>query len=84
MRWRYIIYVVGMLTLSLGLAMTFALVIGLYYGDSSWFPMAVCILITTVCGFSMYISFRGIAIESMSTREGMAIVSFGWILAKAR
>ena len=79
MRWRYIIYVVGMLTLSLGLAMTFALVISLYYGDSSWLPMAVCILITTVCGFSMYISFRGIAIESMSTREGMAIVTIGWV-----
>ncbi len=81
MRWRYIICVVGMLTLSLGLAMTFPFAIGLYYGDSSWFAMAASILITTVCGFSMYISFRGIAIESMSTREGMAIVSFGWIAA---
>jgi len=79
MRWRYIICIVGLLTLLLGLTMIFALIVCLYYGDSSFFPMISSICITIVCGFSMYIGFRGITIESMSTREGMAIVTFGWI-----
>lgn len=79
MRWRYIIRVIGLLTLSLGLTMIFAIIVGLYYRDNSLLPMMLSIFITLFCGFSMYFGFRGITIESMSTREGMAIVSFGWV-----
>lgn len=79
MRWRYIIRVLGLLTLSLGLTMIFATIVGLYYQDNSLLPMMLSFAITLFCGFLMYIGFRGITIESMSTREGMAIVSFGWI-----
>ncbi len=81
MRWRYIVSVVGLLTLFLGLTMVFPLVTGLYYGDSSIFPILSSILISTVCGFAMYFGFRGISIESMSMREGMTIVFLGWVAA---
>ena len=50
MRWRYVTYVVGLLTLSIALAMVPALVVGLYYGDGSTIPMAIAISITTGCG----------------------------------
>jgi len=83
MRWRYVTYVVGLLTLSMALAMVPALVVGLYYGDGSTIPMAMAIAITAVCGAAMYFSFRGKAVDSLSTREGMAIVSFGWIAVGA-
>jgi trk system potassium uptake protein TrkH len=79
MRWGYIIRVVGLLTLSLGLTMVLALITGLYYGDSSVFPMLVSMAITAACGFCMYFLFRMETIESMRTREGMAIVSLGWV-----
>lgn len=79
MRWRYIIHIVGLLILSLGLTMVFALIVSLYYHDGCLYPMISSILVTTACGFSTFIGFRGSTIESMSTREGMAIVSFGWL-----
>ena len=79
MRWRYIISVVGLLTFCSGLAMIFPLIVSVYYGDNSLYPIMLSIMITIVCGLSMYLTFRGAAIESMNTREGMAIVSFGWV-----
>jgi len=83
MRWRYITYVVGLLTLTLAMAMVPALVVGVYYGGGSVIPMAVAFIITAACGAMMYFGFRGEAIDSLSTREGMAIVSFGWICVSA-
>jgi len=79
MRWRYIIHVTGLLILSLGLTMILPLIVGLYYGNNSLFPMLSSILITSLCGVLMYIGSRGITIESMSTREGMGIVAFSWV-----
>jgi len=73
----------GLLTLCLGITMTFPLLVGLYYRDSSMFPMLSSMFITILCGFFMYRGFRGIAIEVMSTREGLAIVFFGWVAAGA-
>jgi trk/ktr system potassium uptake protein len=81
MRWRYIFRVVGQLTLFMGLSMVFSFIVGLYYADSSVYPVLLCILITTASGFAIYIGFRRITIESMSTREGMAIVFLGWVAA---
>ena len=83
MRWRYITYVVGLLTFTLATAMVPALVAGLYYSDGSAMPMAIAIAIAAVCGAAMYFGFRGETIDSLSTREGMAIVSFGWISVSA-
>lgn len=79
MRWRYLISVVGLLTLFLGLTMIFPLMVGLYYGDKSWYAIMSSVLITIACGLSMYVIFRGTSVESISPREGMAIVSFGWV-----
>ncbi len=79
MRWRYIIHVAGLLILSLGLTMTFPLIVGLYFGDKSLFPLLSSILITSLCGVFMCIGSRGITVESISTREGMGIVSFSWV-----
>jgi trk system potassium uptake protein TrkH len=83
MRWGYITYVVGLLILSLALAMLPALMVGLYYKDGSTVPLAIALAITVVCGAAMYFNFRGKPINSLSTREGMAIVSFGWIAVGA-
>jgi trk system potassium uptake protein TrkH len=59
--------------------MIFPLMVGLYYGDKSWYAIMSSVLITIACGLSMYVIFRGTSVESISPREGMAIVSFGWV-----
>ncbi len=83
MRWRYIIFVVGLLTLSLALTMLPALMVGLYYRDGSAIPILISIIITAFCGSAMYLGFRGKTIASLNPREGMAIVSFSWIAVSA-
>ncbi|MBW2177178.1 MAG: TrkH family potassium uptake protein [Deltaproteobacteria bacterium] len=83
MRWRYIIFVVGLLTLSLALTMLPALMVGLYYRDGSAVPILISIIITAFCGSAMYLGFRGKTIASLNPREGMAIVSFSWIAVSA-
>jgi len=83
MRWRYIIFVVGLLTLLLALTMLPALMVGLYYRDGSAVPILISIIITAFCGSAMYLGFRGKTIASLNPREGMAIVSFSWIAVSA-
>jgi len=83
MRWRYIIFVVGLLTLSLALTMLPALMVGLYYRAGSAIPILISIIITAFCGSAMYLGFRGKTIASLNPREGMAIVSFSWIAVSA-
>ena len=81
MSWRYILSVVGILILFLGLAMIFPLFWGLYYGDQSVVPLLASMGITIISGFILFISFRHSKAESISQREGMAIVAVGWTAA---
>ena len=78
MRWRYILYVVGVLTLFFGLTMTFSLAVGLYYNDHNTPSMLLSMFITIVFGALVFIGLRGTKAETISQREGMAIVFFGW------
>jgi trk system potassium uptake protein TrkH len=79
MDWRYIIHTVGLLILLLGLTMTAALPVGLYDADGSVSAMLLAVVITTVAGFLMYLGQRGESRETVSIREGVAIVSLGWV-----
>ncbi|NQT10019.1 MAG: TrkH family potassium uptake protein, partial [Desulfobacteraceae bacterium] len=78
MRWRYIINVVGVLTIFLGLTMIVPLVVGLYFNDQSVIPILKSIGITICSGFLLHISFRKAKAEFISQREGIAIVAVGW------
>jgi len=80
MDWRYIFHTVGLLSLLLGLTMTAALPVGLYYADGSVSSILLAIGITTVSGFLMYLGKRGTSRETVTLREGMAIVSLGWVV----
>ncbi|MEA1900378.1 MAG: TrkH family potassium uptake protein [Thermodesulfobacteriota bacterium] len=79
MRWRYILNVVGILTLFFGLTMLFPIAVGLYYKDQSVIPFLKSIGITTFAGLLLHLCFRGSRVEIITQREGMAIVSIGWI-----
>ncbi len=78
MRWRLILYVVGLLTLFFGLTMAAPLAVSLYFRDGSGFPMLISLAITILFGVSLTLGFRGVQIADIRQREGMAIVFFGW------
>lgn len=81
MRWRFILKFVGLLTLFLGVSMLFSLAVGLYYDDGSVWPLAKSMGITVIFGFLLFIFTRGSQTDFISHREGMAIVTIGWIVA---
>ncbi len=78
MHWRYVLYVVGILTLFLALTMALPLLVGLWYRDASVAPLLKSIAITAGCGTVMYLLFRSGRVDIISQREGMAIVAAGW------
>jgi len=82
MRWRYIIYVIGVLTFFIGISMSLPLLIGLIYGDKSIFPLLNSMNITIAAGLLPYFLFRKEAAKTdyISPREGIAIVALGWMV----
>ena len=80
MRWRYILNIIGMLTIFLGISMIFALLWGLHYRDQGVEPLLKSMGITILSGFLLYICSRSSKTDYISHREGMAIVAVGWIV----
>ncbi|MDX2453550.1 TrkH family potassium uptake protein [Desulfosarcina sp.] len=78
MRWRYILNTVGVLTLFFGGTMLLPLAFDLVAMDRSLMPLVKAMGITLVCGAVLMALFRHEKTETMSQREGMAIVSLGW------
>ena len=78
MRWRYILKIVGILSLFFGLTMILPMLVGIYYGDKSTLPLVKAMVITILSGSLMAIVFRSPRTEYISQREGMAIVAMGW------
>jgi len=78
MNWRYILNVVGVLTLFLGLTMFCPLFVGLYYRDAGLFQWLISIGVTISAGLLLTVVFRGSGTQSLTKREGMAIVTIGW------
>jgi hypothetical protein len=58
MRWRYIVNVVGILTLFLGLTMVFPLMAALYYRDASVSSILISIGITIFREFYFTLSLK--------------------------
>ncbi len=81
MRWRYIAQVVGLLLLFLGLIMLLPLMCGLYYMDGSVAPLTEAMTVSLISGALLFFLFKTSKSEYISPREGMAIVTLGWIAA---
>ena len=80
MRWRYILHIVGVLIFFVGLSMIFSLLVSFYYQDQSVWPLAKSMGITVITGFLMFMLTRSPKTDYVSHREGMAIVTIGWII----
>ena len=79
MRWHFILSIIGILIFFLGLCMLFPLFFGLYYKDQSVIPLLKSMGISIAAGLSLIICFRNAKVDYISHREGMAIVTIGWI-----
>ena len=78
MRWRYILYTTGVLILFFGVTMIFPLAFELFTMDPSLMPLTKAMVITLVSGLLLVGIFRHEKTETISQREGMAIVAVGW------
>ncbi|GAB6908791.1 Trk system potassium uptake protein TrkH [Desulfosarcina cetonica] len=78
MRWRYILNTVGVLNLFFGATMLVPLVYALFAMDGSLMPLVKAMGLTLVGGSVLTLVFRHEKTESISQREGMAIVAVGW------
>ena len=78
MRWRYILYVEGVLILFLGLTMILPLIAGAFYQDGGIRSLLLSMGVTIGTGFGLYAFFRKERTAYISQREGMAIVAVGW------
>lgn len=81
MHWRFILKIVALLVTFLGLSMVFALACGLYYQDASVRPLGLAMGIAVFAGLLLLAgTYHGQA-DSLSGREGMAIVTIVWTAA---
>ncbi|MFC1895765.1 TrkH family potassium uptake protein, partial [Thermodesulfobacteriota bacterium] len=78
MHWGQTLSVVGIMLVFLGLSLLLPLGVGLYYGDASVVPIAQSMGITLAAGSVLYLLTRKHMKETLSHREGMAIVSLVW------
>ncbi|MDJ0782451.1 MAG: TrkH family potassium uptake protein [Desulfosarcinaceae bacterium] len=79
MRWRFTLYVVGLLTLCFGLTMLLPLLTGFYYHDDSVIPLLSAMAITSAFGGVLFILFRKYKTDQINQREGIGIVALSWI-----
>ena len=80
MRWKFVLNVVGALLLFSGLALLIPLLVGLYYADGSAPAFLKSIGITFFAGLILYLPFRKSKVETISQREGLAVVAMGWAM----
>ena len=78
MRWRYILHTIGVLLLFFGGTMLLPLIYELFIMDRNLMPLVEGMVATLVSGALLVGLFRHEKTETMSQREGMAIVAIGW------
>jgi len=81
MRFHQIFRLIGILNLFLGLSMLAPLTISLIYSDGSFYPLLYSLVITSGSGITLFFLIKRSDYSSLSQREGMAIVTLGWLSA---
>ena len=73
---------VGILTVFLGLAMLPPLAFAVLFQDGSSRALAISAVITTGFGLTLFLITRSQRDTQLSHRDGVAIVTLGWITAR--
>ncbi|MEW6666102.1 MAG: TrkH family potassium uptake protein [Thermodesulfobacteriota bacterium] len=71
----------GILIFFLGLSMCFPIAVSHYYGDGGAKALWVSLLCTCVTGVILFTAARSDRQTHLSHRDGVAIVTFGWVAA---
>lgn len=72
---------IAILVLFLGLSMAGPLVVSILFRDGSTRALALSTLITILAGIILFASTKNLEDKYLSHRDGVAIVTFGWIMA---
>jgi len=81
MRFRQILRLIGILNVFLGLFMLAPLVVSLIYADGSFLPILYSFVITSGGGLLLFLVTGTADYTALSQREGIAVVTFGWLSA---
>ena len=76
---RQSFYIVGILLIILGFSMLFSVGCSLIYGDGDLIPLLQSIAVTIVSGLILVIFFKSKDKKDLSTHDGFAVVTLGWI-----
>lgn len=78
---RRVFPLIGLLLCFLGLSMSLPLLVSLLHKDSSTWPLILSIIICSSSGLTVFFLTRGEEITHLSHRDGVAIVTLGWLAA---
>ena len=76
---RQSFYIVGVLLIILGISMLFSVGCSLIYGDGDLIPLLQSIAVTITSGLILVIFFKSKDKKELSTHDGFAVVTLGWI-----
>jgi len=76
---RQSFYIVGTLLIILGISMLFSVGCSLIYGDGDLIPLLQSIAVTITSGLILVIFFKSKDKKDLSTHDGFAVVTLGWI-----
>jgi trk system potassium uptake protein TrkH len=78
---RRVFRLIGLLLCFLGLSMSLPLLVSLIYNDPSTRPLVFSIMLCCALGLVIFFLSRGEEITHLSHRDGVAIVTLGWLAA---
>jgi len=81
MHFRRVFRLIGLLVFFLGLSMAIPGLVSLIYKDGSTWAFAYSMAFTCSAGLLMVVASRGEEAAFLSHRDGVAIVTFGWLAA---
>lgn len=81
MHLRVITRFVAILILFLGISMGAPLLVSIIYWDSSTWALLLSMLITSFVGLILFVSTKNQRENHLSHRDGVAIVTLGWLMA---
>jgi trk/ktr system potassium uptake protein len=80
---RRVFRLIGLLVFFVGLTMALALVVSVLYNEPTAWEFAASMGITCGAGLILFFVTKGEEVSTLSQRDGVAIVTFGWFIAGA-
>jgi len=80
---RRVLRLIGLLVFFVGLTMALALLVSVVYKEPSTLDLAASMGITCGAGLILFFVTKGEEVSTLSHRDGVAIVTFGWFIAGA-